>query len=239
MRRHPFTLIELLVVVAIIAILAALLLPALRSAREQAKRVSCASNLKQVGVALFLYADTWEDRLPPANKNTDGRKLDDGLGKADRLGLLVYRPGVGVGAAGMQTDCEYVNRHTLDCPGAQPTYPANWQPWQYLYWHYCSYTYAVPYSGFDSTTVHSYTVRDLGEAYWGGATGTYRYNALVSCVVCGVMGPFIDAHRGSGINSVYRDGSVRWFGRPTGGWPSTNVYDWEWTWRRVNDDFQQ
>jgi len=52
--RHGFTLIELLVVVAIIAVLIAMLLPMLNKARESAKRVQCASNLRQNGLALAL-----------------------------------------------------------------------------------------------------------------------------------------------------------------------------------------
>ena len=52
-----FTLIELLVVIAVIAVLMAILMPALQRAREQGKRVSCMSNLKQLQLAWTMYAD--------------------------------------------------------------------------------------------------------------------------------------------------------------------------------------
>lgn len=63
-RTKGFTLIELLVVVAIIALLVSIRVPSLRQAREQARAGVCASNLKQLGIALYLYADGENGRLP-------------------------------------------------------------------------------------------------------------------------------------------------------------------------------
>ena len=62
-RREGFTLIELLVVIAIIAVLMAILMPALNRAREQGKRATCLSNLKQLTLAWILYADDNDDNL--------------------------------------------------------------------------------------------------------------------------------------------------------------------------------
>jgi prepilin-type N-terminal cleavage/methylation domain-containing protein/prepilin-type processing-associated H-X9-DG protein len=73
-RKRGFTLIELLVVIAIIAILAAILFPVFAQAREKARQASCLSNIKQQGLAVHMYAQDYDETLPPwwvAHPNTD------------------------------------------------------------------------------------------------------------------------------------------------------------------------
>jgi len=63
-RTKGFTLIELLVVIAIIAILAAILFPVFSQAREQARKTACMSNLKQIGMAIRMYSQDWDEKFP-------------------------------------------------------------------------------------------------------------------------------------------------------------------------------
>lgn len=95
-NRKGFTLIELLVVIAIIAILAALLLPVLNKTKERSKRVACLNNLKQFGVAMFVYAGDYGDRIPGAKYNP--QYLPTGGGD------VTYYLYVGSGVTGVAVD---------------------------------------------------------------------------------------------------------------------------------------
>ncbi len=69
MKSKGFTLIELLVVIAIIAILAAILFPVFAQAREQARSISCLSNMKQLGLSIKMYAQDYDEQFPMGNNN--------------------------------------------------------------------------------------------------------------------------------------------------------------------------
>jgi prepilin-type N-terminal cleavage/methylation domain-containing protein/prepilin-type processing-associated H-X9-DG protein len=71
-RRHGFTLIELLVVIAIIAILAAILFPVFSRARAKARQTACLSNVKQLGLGITMYAQDYDEVMPPWGYKLNG-----------------------------------------------------------------------------------------------------------------------------------------------------------------------
>jgi len=84
MKRRGFTLIELLVVIAIIAILAAILFPVFAQAREKGRQASCESNLKQVGLAIKMYVQDYDEKWPggmdyPTDQTSNGQQRSSGL----------------------------------------------------------------------------------------------------------------------------------------------------------------
>ena len=74
--KKAFTLIELLVVIAIIAILAALLFPALSSAKNKARRMTCMNNLRQINLGLRMYSDDHSDTAPPSPQTSNSYLID-------------------------------------------------------------------------------------------------------------------------------------------------------------------
>ena len=87
-RSRGFTLVELLVVIAIIGILVALLLPAVQAAREAARRMSCSNNMKEIGIALHNYHDTYL-KLPPG-KITEGTCCSAKSGTSWAISILPF-----------------------------------------------------------------------------------------------------------------------------------------------------
>jgi prepilin-type N-terminal cleavage/methylation domain-containing protein/prepilin-type processing-associated H-X9-DG protein len=83
--RRGFTLIELLVVIAVIAILAAILFPVFAQAREKARAISCLSNSRQIGTALMMYVQDYDERYPQEHPSTSNPAVDDSSGQLEEI----------------------------------------------------------------------------------------------------------------------------------------------------------
>jgi prepilin-type N-terminal cleavage/methylation domain-containing protein len=88
-QRCGFTLVELLVVIAVLSLLMAILMPMLSQARQQARRAACAANLRQVGMAIHLYAEAFDDTIPfgPEGRPITGSNFYTVTGNAGWLPL--------------------------------------------------------------------------------------------------------------------------------------------------------
>jgi prepilin-type N-terminal cleavage/methylation domain-containing protein/prepilin-type processing-associated H-X9-DG protein len=87
--KKGFTLIELLVVIAIIAILAAILMPVLSSAKQRAWTINCVSNLRQIGMALKMFADDNNELYPESGNDIHWGAIDPGTQKASWMEQIV------------------------------------------------------------------------------------------------------------------------------------------------------
>lgn len=123
MRFTPgFTLVELLVVIAIVSVLMGILLPTLSHVQQQARRAACASNLRHVGLAIHLYAQDFEDRIPfgPKGRPVTGSNFYTVTGNV--TSLLSLEDGAPVGL-GLLLEAYLAHQpEVLFCPGAdQPS----------------------------------------------------------------------------------------------------------------------
>ena len=167
-RRPRFTLIELLVVVAIIAILAAMLLPTLSRAREAGRRVVCLSNQKQIHLGFEFYADTYDDYAPtPASVSTGSNadwhlKLGEGgaWGSAQPYTGLAHTGGANKQLLGWQV---------LQCPSEFGAPEATNEP--YFRWENGRTSYAINISMAYRNSLNQYTFLNPRS---GWARGPYQ-----------------------------------------------------------------
>jgi prepilin-type N-terminal cleavage/methylation domain-containing protein/prepilin-type processing-associated H-X9-DG protein len=189
--RHGFTLVELLVVIGIIALLMSILLPTLGRVRRQAQRIKCAANLKQIGNAVYLYANNHRGQLAPWTNLSDVSAGPGPLDYCDPYQRAAPTPPATVGEINVYWGVRYalagsLPKMTFNCP-SETRVNGNDTSTDARYRHYglngygIGLTTAERQSRFNSTTEFSLFRNSGGQ--WIGQTLT-RIRNPASTIFC-------------------------------------------------------
>jgi prepilin-type N-terminal cleavage/methylation domain-containing protein/prepilin-type processing-associated H-X9-DG protein len=202
-RRSGFTLIELLVVIAIIAILAAILFPVFARARENARRASCQSNLKQIGLGVAQYTQDYDEKLP--------RSIADGTSANAACGAMA-RPNDD--SVFNQVMPYMRSTQLLRCPSdsTDPTSDPYSYGYNYVYLGYGCYTTTVISLASIQEVSRTVMMTDQG-TFSGYADWVYRPASANWSSVTSTNPTetgYVSARHLEGTNVLWADGHVKW-----------------------------